>query len=166
MSPNARSRLPDGLFAGGALVVGVIVLRETSGLPPAAFDPLGPAAAPRFIAWALIGLACAMLVQLAFGMRLDSRGQSLILGIGEGEGSHARRPFVAVALLALSVGYAAALAYLPVRFGIVTAVYLAAAGALLAGRNRRRLLLVLGVAAVAGGALDLLFRGLFRLDLP
>jgi putative tricarboxylic transport membrane protein len=165
MTPR-RDRRADTVYAVALLIVAGIVLREAQKLPPAPFDPLGPGTVPIWICWGLIGLALAMLANLAFGRDLGRAQQSMVVGLGGDDAEHRARPFVAITLFLMTAGYMAALSVRGIGFLVATGVYLFVSGALLSGFERRKLMPVAIVAAVMAVVLDLTFRRLFQLDLP
>jgi hypothetical protein len=166
MSADRRARIGDAAYAVGLLAVAGIVLHEAQKLPPAPFDPLGPGTVPSWICWGLIALALAMLANLAAGRDLGRAQQSMVIGLGGADAEHRPRPWVAVALFLITAGYMAALSVRGIGFMIATFGYLLAAGALLSGFNRGKLLPVAIVAAVMAVVLEVTFRRLFQLDLP
>jgi hypothetical protein len=146
------------------LGVAVLVWREAAKLPPAPYDPLGPASFPR---WASIGLGVlgmAMIVRLLRGKALGRAAQSLVSGLG-GEIEHARKPWIALLTLLLAFAYAGLLGLRAVPFQLATTAYLFAGGLILGPLDRRRGLGLAAFAVLAGFALDLLFRRIFSLDL-
>lgn len=165
--PQSRSgRLADALYPCALLGVAGVVLREAGTLAPAPFDPLGPRTFPIWICYGLIALALVMLARVALGLDLGRAQQSMVLGLDGEAGDHARRPFAALALFGLTAGYAAALSLRGVGFLAATGLYIALAGFLLSGFDRKKLLPVAGLAIGAAIATDLVFRRLFALDLP
>lgn len=150
-----------------ALVLGVAIVlwREAGKLPPAPYDPLGPAAFPRWAAYGLGGLGVAMALRLVLGGGLGRAAQSLVSGL-DGDVEHVLKPWIAMLTLMLAFAYAAVLSARSIPFVLCTGVYLFAAGAILGPIHRRRLALVGLFAVIAALALELLFRRLFSLDLP
>lgn len=159
-------RIGDAAYAVALLAVAGIVLREAQKLPPAPFDPLGPGTVPIWICWGLIGLALAMLANLAAGRDLGRAQQSMVIGLGGADAEHRPRPWIAAALFGLTVAYMAALSVRGIGFMLATFGYLLLAGALLSGLQRNKLLPVAIVAAVMAILLEVAFRRLFQLDLP
>ncbi|MHB2169684.1 tripartite tricarboxylate transporter TctB family protein [Alsobacter sp. R-9] len=146
------------------LVVAFVLWREAGKLPPAPYDPLGPAAFPRWAAYGLGILGIAMAVRLLMGAGLGRAAQSLVTGL-DGDAEHVRKPWIAVLTLLLSFAYAALLSTRSIPFLYCTGAYFFAGGAILGPLERGRLWRVAVVAAVAAIALDQLFRRLFSLDL-
>ena len=147
------------------LVVALVLWREAAKLPSAPYDPLGPAAFPRWAAYGLAGLAIAMFVRLLLGGGLGRAAQSLVSGL-DSEAEHVRKPWTAFLTLVLALAYAGVLSLRSMPFVLCTGMYLFAAGAILGPLDGRRLSVVGIFAVVAAVALDLLFRRLFSIDLP
>jgi putative tricarboxylic transport membrane protein len=149
------------------LVLGValVLWREAGKLPPAPYDPLGPAAFPRWAAYGLAALGVAMTVRLLMGGGLGQAAQSLVSGL-DGAAEHVLKPWTAVLTIVLALAYAGVLSLRSIPFVLCTGVYLFAAGAILGPLQVRRLSVVGVFAVVSAVALELLFRRLFSLDLP
>ncbi len=146
-------------------VVALVLWREAGKLPPAPYDPLGPAAFPRWAAYGLAALGVAMTVRLLLGGGLGRAAQSLVSGL-DGAAEHDLKPWTAVLTLMLALAYAGVLSLRSIPFVLCTGVYLFAAGAILGPFQGRRLAVVGLFAVVASVTLELLFRRLFSLDLP
>lgn len=145
-------------------MVAAVTWRAARGLPPAPYDPLGPKAFPIGVSVALAALGLAMLVRLLIGRSLGRAATSMVVGL-EAAAGHVRRPWTATGILVMAFGYAGALSTRGVGFLAATAVYLFLSGVLLGPLEARRVAAVAAFAVVAAVVLDLLFRGLFRLDL-
>lgn len=149
-----------------ALVLGVagLIWQAARKLPPAPYDPLGPASFPLWVSYGLAALGLAMGVRLAFGLKLGRSMQSMVSGL-DGAVTHVRKPWTAALTLLLAFAYAGALSFRAVPFMLATAVYLFAAGAILGAPERKRLGIVALFAIIAAIVLDLAFRRVFKLDL-
>ena len=148
------------------LAVALVLWREAGKLPPAPYDPLGPAAFPRWAAYGLGGLGVAMAARLVLGGGLGRAAQSLVSGL-DGDAEHVLKPWTAVLTLLLAFAYAAVLEHAldPLR------PRARASTCLRPGRSSARFTdgvsWVVGLfAVIAAVALELLFRRLFSLDLP
>jgi len=147
------------------LAVAGIVWREASTLPPAAYDPLGPKTFPIWASYALAALGLTMLLRLLLGRSLGRAAQSMVVGLEDAAGEHARRPWAAILTLVLASAYATALSFRGLGFLPATAVYLFLSGIALGPIERRRVALVAVFAVVTAVVLDFLFRTIFKLDL-
>ena len=165
MKPGRSQRAAEIGYIVLVLVVALVLWREAGKLPPAPYDPLGPAAFPRWAAYALGGLGVAMAARLILGSGLGRAAQSLVSGL-DGDAEHVLRPWTAVLTLLLALAYAGVLSMRSIPFVLCTGVYLFAAGAILGPLQGRRLALVGIFAVIAAVLLELLFRRLFSLDLP
>ncbi len=163
---TTSQRRADFGFAIVTLGVCALTWREASTLPPALFDPLGPKAFPLWISSLLAMLAVLILLRLALGASIGASRTSLITGLGDDpSATHRSRPGLAVATFLLTAAYAAALAVPGLKFAVATAGYVLALILTLGPRRRRDILIAAMVAVVGAGAIDLLFRVVFGVDL-
>jgi putative tricarboxylic transport membrane protein len=165
VKPGRIQRAAEIGYIALVLVVALVLWREAGKLPPAPYDPLGPAAFPRWAAYGLGGLGIAMAARLVLGGGLGRAAQSLVSGL-DGDAEHVLKPWTAVLTLMLAFAYAAVLSTRSIPFVLCTGVYLFAAGAVLGPLHGRRLVGVGFFAVIAAVALELMFRRLFSLDLP
>ena len=165
MQPNGVTRAAEIGYIVLILAVAGIVWRAASALPAAPYDPLGPKSFPIWVSYGLAALGLAMLVRLLFGRALGSAAQAMVVGLEDAAGQHVRRPWVAIAFLALAFAYAAALSLRGVGFLPATAVYLFLSGVLLGPLERKRIAIVAAFAIAAAIVLDFAFRTVFKLDL-
>ncbi len=164
MSVIQPKRAADAVFALGSAVLSTVVYFGARDLPESPFDPLGPAAFPLALAALLALLAAVQLARLAFGFATGARAVAMVHGL-DGSGTHRLRVDLAVAIYAMTISYAAALAF-GAGFLPATTVYVIAAGASLAGRDRRAVIKASGIGAVLATAIWLLFTHVFLLQWP
>jgi hypothetical protein len=165
MQPNGVTRAAEIGYIVLILAVAGIVWRAASALPAAPYDPLGPKSFPIWVSYGLAALGLAMLVRLLFGRALGGAAQAMVVGLEDAAGQHVRKPWVAIAFLALAFAYAAVLSLRGVGFLPATAIYLFLSGVLLGPFERRRIAVVAVFAVGAAIMLDLVFRTIFKLDL-
>jgi hypothetical protein len=164
VSVGKPARLADAIFALGAAALSAAVYFGARDLPESPFDPLGPAAFPLALAALLACLAAIQIVRLAFGLATGASDVVMVHGLG-GDGTHRPRVGLAAAVYAMTVGYAVTLA-LGVGFLVPTSIYVAAVGAMLAGRERRDIAKAACVGALAAVAVWSLFTNVFLLQWP
>lgn len=165
MQESRITRAAEIAYVALILALAAIVWREAGRLPPAPYDPLGPKAFPIWVSYALAGLGLAMILRMLLGGTLGHAAQSMVVGLGDAEGAHRRRPATALVTLVLAFAYAAALSFRGIGFLPATAAYLFLAGMALSPLTRRRAGIMAVFAVAAAFALDLLFRTIFKLDL-
>ena len=165
MQASRTTRTAEIAYVILILAVAGIVWREASTLPPAPYDPLGPKTFPIWASYALAALGLAMLLRLVFGRSLGRAAQSMVVGLEDAAGQHARRPWAAILTLVLAFVYATALSFRGLGFLPATAVYLFLSGIALGPIERRRVAVVAVFAVVTAVVLDFLFRTIFKLDL-
>jgi hypothetical protein len=162
---NRQGRADFG-FAIVTLGVCALTWREASNLPPALFDPLGPKTFPLWISGLLAALAVLILLRLALGRSIGASRTSLITGLGDDpSATHRTRPGLAAATFLLTAAYAAALSVPGLRFAVATAGYVLALILTLGPRRRRDVMIAALVSVAGAGAIDLLFRVVFAVDL-
>jgi hypothetical protein len=93
MQASPTTRAAEVAYVVLILVVAGIVWREASTLPPAPYDPLGPKTFPIWASYGLATLGLAMLLRLLFGRSLGRAAQSMVVGLEDMAGAHARRPW-------------------------------------------------------------------------
>jgi hypothetical protein len=130
-------------------------LAEGSTLKPGVFEPIGPGAVPMGVA--AVTLILALLVLLA-RMR-QSRGTADAAAAAEDWAQ-------TFGVGAITLGYCAVLQFGVLRYGLVTAIYLALVIIVMAPQRRTALPWALGIGVVTGFGLDAIFRHLLVADLP
>ena len=165
MQPRGMTRAAEVAYVILILAVAGFVWREASTLSPAPYDPLGPKTFPIWASYGLAALGLAMLLRLLFGRSLGRAAQSMVVGLEDAAGAHARRPWAAIFTLVLAFAYATALSVRGLGFLLATAVYLFLSGIVLGPLERRRVAVVAVFAVAAAVVLDFLFRTIFKLDL-
>lgn len=164
--PQRRARRADIGFTVLVLVVATVFLVQAWKLPASRFDPLGPGAFPIGICILLILLASAGLLFTLSGRLLGQAETSLIVGVGDTDATHRRRPGLAVFVFVATILYGAVLQFTPVGFFWATAVFVASTGIAMSKRTPRRIALALFVGLATSGALTLIFGKLLGLLLP
>jgi hypothetical protein len=161
-----RARRADVGFTVFVLLVTTVFLIQAWKLPASRFDPLGPGAFPIGICILLVVLAGAGLVYTLSGRTLGQAETSLIVGIGDSESGHQRRPGLAVFVFVATILYGAVLQFTPVGFFWATAVFVAATGMAMSRRTPRLIVIAILVGLATSGALTLIFGKLLGLLLP
>ena len=90
----------------------------------------------------------------------------MIVGVGDTDATHRRRPGLAVFVFVATILYGAVLQFTPVGFFWATAVFVASTGIAMSKRTPRRIALALLVGLATSGALTLIFGKLLGLLLP
>lgn len=147
------------------LLLGVsgAIWSQTGGLRRSRFDPLGAAAVPRALCLILAGLAAMLMLGALAPAVMRARpaaGQDT-----SAQPDHRQRPGLALAAMAVTSAYVAALDMLAVPFVWATLGYLLVLGAMLAPQSRRGLAAAAIVAVIGAPAVDLLFRVVLAVDL-
>jgi len=130
-------------------------LAEGSTLKPGVFEPIGPGAVPMGVAVVTLILALLVLLARMRQPRSTADGAAVAedwaqtLGVG-----------------AITLGYCAVLQLGVLRYGLVTAIYLALVIIVMAPQRRTALPWALGIGVVTGFGLDAIFRHLLVADLP
>ncbi len=164
MSAAGPKRVADAIFALGSALLSAVVYLGARDLPESPFDPLGPAAFPLALAALLAALAAVQFGRLAFGFATGASAVALVHGLDGGD-THRLRVNLAVAIYAMTIAYAVALAF-GAGFLAATTVYVVAASASLAGRDRRAAIKAAGIGAVLAAAIWSLFTHVFLLQWP
>lgn len=157
-------------LAAGLLVVCGLVLWGSRGLAPSTFEPLGPAAFPVGLA-AVIAALTLLLVARSFlearkagsdsGRPAESSGDP-----DEAEDEVPRRPAMAVAILALAVGFGLALHFVPVGFAWTSLVFLVAAMTVMTRFRLAAVPATLAIAVVTAFGSDYLLTHVLTVRLP
>ncbi|MFM1856627.1 MAG: Tripartite tricarboxylate transporter TctB family [Pseudomonadota bacterium] len=130
-------------------------LAEGSTLKPGVFEPIGPGAVPMGVAAVTLILALLVLLARMRQSRSTADGAAVAeewaqtLGVG-----------------AITLGYCALLQFGVLRYGLVTAIYLAIVIVVMAPQRRAALPWALGIGVATGFGLDAIFRHLLVADLP
>ena len=145
----------------GALTIALagLILWGVQEVPPPFFDPLGSAAVPKAIAFILILLASGLLARRYFEQKSASKR-------AEYTKPYKEEPWLATAVVGLSILYTLALetGLLGFRWGTVAYIFLTSD--VLARKNRKIMGISLGLALLIGILGDYLFANFFFIDLP
>jgi cobalamin synthase len=139
------------------------VLWETRKIGPGVFEPLGSAPVPRWTAALIILLCLLVMAQAVFALR--RREKHAGMGDIEEDAIRPRWRDAGVVFL-LTVLYVTVMQARLTTFAIMTTVFLFIAIGLLVRFERRRLPLILLIAAVTGFGCQYLFTRVFIVDLP
>jgi hypothetical protein len=164
VSGQAPRRAADAAFAVGSAILAVAVYFDARDIPESPFDPLGSAAFPLALAGLLATFAIVQLVRLVFGAATGASAVALVHGL-DGGGDHRRRVDLAAAIFAMTIAYAAALAF-GVGFLLSTVVYITASGMSLATHDRRTMAKAAAIGIGLGTAIWSLFTHVFLLQWP
>lgn len=145
--------------AAALIVISVAVYWESLSMPPAFYDPIGPAAFPRALSVAICFLSIILIINT---FRLPS-GKSIQ---AVRQPSHRLRPDLTVGSAILTGIYILLLTLRQLSFAVSTTVYLISFLMLLMPFDRRRLLIALIIALMMGFGGGYIFTHVFYLDLP
>lgn len=160
-TPDANATpIADLILAIGSIALGATILWLSADLPDAPYEPAGPALIPQIAAIVFLGLAVALLVK---SLRALVRGGMIP---PRWDGQARLRGARALAGMALTVAYIAAMSSGLAGFVGASLVFLLAFGMLLLGTRPRALLFVLVMAAALAFGNDYLFTRVFVVDLP
>lgn len=154
MRSEARAETTVALLA---IALAGWFLAEGSTLKPGVFEPIGPGAVPMGVAVVTIVLGAMVMVsrlrvwRRAGGGGEDRSGEGWALTLG---------------VSALTIGYCVVLNLGLLRYGLVTAVYLALVIVGMAPQRRAALPWAVAIGLVTGFGLDHIFRHLLVADLP
>ena len=137
------------------IVIGAAVFWESLSMPPAFYDPIGPAAFPRALSLT-IGLLSIMLI---IGAYRSPSGESI-------QTSHRPRHDLAVGSAILTGIYILLLTIGQFSFAVSTTVYLVSFMMLLGPFDRRRLRNAILTALMMGFGGGYIFTHVFYIDLP
>ena len=135
------------------ILISSLALFGTRDIPPGRFEPMGSAPVPQAVAGMVLLLAIWIIVRACID----------------------RRPVVAPAadryldaavVVAFTLLFVAAMHYRLTTFAILTTLYLVATIGFLIRFDRRRLIWVVGIAAIVGFGFQYLFTRVFVVDLP
>jgi putative tricarboxylic transport membrane protein len=141
------------------VVLCVAVFWESLSMPPAFYDPIGPAAFPRALSVTIFFLSMVIMLH-AFRMPSGESKQAAQ------QPTHRLRPDLAVASAVLTVVYVLLLTLRLVSFSISTTVYLILFIMLLMRFDLRRLPITIIIAMVMGLGCGYVFMHVFFIDLP
>ena len=141
-----------------------IVFLETLKMPPAFYDPLGPAFFPRALCVVIAGLSLALLAQT----RRASAHQSILQSA---PADYEPSPSLGLLSTLLTLIYLVGLQFEAFRFGPMTALYVTAFALLLSwGREPRvplkAVTIAIGVGIFVGFGSEFVFKEIFYVDLP
>jgi len=145
--------------AAALIVICVAVFWESLSMPPAFYDPIGPAAFPRALS-VTIGFLSILLIIKAF--RLPSGKSSKTAR----QPTHRKRSDLAVGTAILTGIYVLLLTLRLLSFGVVTTVYLISFIMLLMPFDRKRLIYAIIIALIMGFGGGYIFTHVFYVDLP
>ncbi len=141
------------------IVMSVAVYWESLSMPPAFYDPIGPAAFPRALSVIICLLSINLIVnafRLPSGKSIQAAQQS----------AYRLRPDLAVGSAVLTGVYILLLTLRHLSFAVSTTVYLISFIMLLMPFNRRRLLNAIIIALLMGFGGGYIFTHVFYIDLP
>lgn len=153
MRSEARAETSVALLA---IALAGWFLAEGSTLKPGVFEPIGPGAVPMGVAVVTIVLGVMVMVSRLrvwrrAGVGEDRAGEDWALTLG---------------VSALTIVYCVVLNLGLLRYGLVTAIYLALVIVGMAPQRRTALPWAVGIGLVTGFGLDHIFRHLLVADLP
>ena len=135
------------------ILIASLALFGTKDIPPGRFEPLGSAPVPQAVAGLILLLAIWIIVRACIDRRPIATPS-------------ADRYLDAAVVVAFTLLFVAAMHYRLTTFAILTTLYLVATIGFLIRFDRRRLLYVVGIAAVVGFGFQYLFTRVFVVDLP
>ena len=141
------------------VALSVAMFWESLSLPPAFYDPLGPAAVPRALAL-FIGILSVIVLVRATRRTSGSAGEAA------DPPTHRPRATLALILYGLTLCYVLILALGVLRFGIATFLFLLIFMGIMTGFDRRRIPVILAIALVTGFGCQYLFTQVLIIDLP
>lgn len=137
-----------------------LVYWGTMDLPPPTYEPIGPAALPRLLAIVVAVLSLPLVIKPA------SYPQSVSRETEQGGEVIRPTPWMAVALMALSVVFAMVMQSRMVPFSILATAYLVVVMGVMTRFRRSAWLVTLIVSPVIGFGLEYIFTHIFIIDLP
>ena len=148
------------------LGVSLVAFWQAWQLPPSRFDPLGPGSCPLALAALLGVMSLGALVMALRGRDIGRAEMSMVLGVGDGEGGHRRRPWLAVGTLAALVAYGLVLEFTGLGFFWASAGLIAGLGIAMSRRSPREIAIAVVVGLAMSGLLTWLFGRVLLLSLP
>ena len=141
------------------IVICVAVYWESLSMPPAFYDPIGPAAFPRALSVTICFLSIILIIK---ALRLSS-GKSIQ---ATRQPAYRLRPDLAVGAAILTGIYVLLLTLRLLSFGVSTTAFLISFIMLLMPFDRRRLLNAIIIALLMGFGGGYIFTHVFYIDLP
>ena len=141
------------------IVISVAVYWVSLSMPPAFYDPIGPAAFPRALSVTICFLSIILIIN---ALRLPS-GESIQAAR---QPAHRRRSDLAVGSVVLTGVYVLLLTLRHLSFAVSTTVFLISFIMLLMPFDRRRLLNATIIALLMGFCGGYIFTHVFYIDLP
>ena len=145
--------------AAALIVVSVAVYWESLSMPPAFYDPIGPAAFPRTLSVTICFLAIILII---VALRLPSGNSNQAAQ----KPSHRLRPDLTVGSAVLTGFYIMLLTLRHLSFAVSTTAYLISFIILLMPFDRRRLSISIIIALIMGFGGGYIFTHVFYIDLP
>jgi putative tricarboxylic transport membrane protein len=145
--------------AAALIVICVAVFLESLSMPPAFYDPIGPAAFPRALSVTIGLLSIVLLIKT---LRLPSEKSSQTAQ----QPTHRKRPDLAVGAAILTGIYVLLLTLRLLSYGVITTAFLISFIMLLIPFDRKRLLIAIIIALIMGFGGGYIFTHVFYIDLP
>jgi len=145
--------------AAALIVICVAVFWESLSMPPAFYDPIGPAAFPRVLSVTIGFLSIILIIK---ALRLPSGKSSQTAR----QPAYRKRPDLAVGSAILTGIYVLLLTLRLFSFGVVTTAFLISFIMLLMPFDRKRLLIAVIIALMMGFGGGYIFTHVFYIDLP
>ena len=128
-------------------------------MPPAFYDPIGPAAFPRALS---VTIFCLSIILIIKALRLPSGKSSQTAR----QTAYRLRPDLAVGTAILTGIYVLLLTLRLISFGVITTAFLISFIMLLMPFDRKRLLIAIIIALMMGFGGGYIFTHVFYIDLP
>ena len=141
------------------MVISVAVFWESLSMPPAFYDPIGPAAFPRALSVTIFFLSIILIIK---ALRLHSGKSSQTAR----QPAYRLRPDLAVGAAILTGIYVLLLTLRLLSFGVITTAFLISFIMLLMPFDRKRLLIAIIIALMMGFGGGYIFTHVFYIDLP
>jgi putative tricarboxylic transport membrane protein len=145
--------------AAALMVISVAVFWESLSMPPAFYDPIGPAAFPRALSVTIFFLSIILIIKalrLPAGKTIQASRQS----------AHRLRPDLTVGSAVLSGIYILLLTLRQLSFAVSTTLYLISVITLLMPFDLKRLLIAIIIALIMGFGGGYIFTHVFYIDFP
>jgi putative tricarboxylic transport membrane protein len=151
--------IQDYVVSCFTIILAGLVLWGAKDIPPPFFDPLGSAAVPKVCAYILITLAVIISLRRFFENKSGSTASSEEVG-------YRAEPWLAVAVVGLSILYTFAMGAGWIGFRWGTVLYVLATGSILAKGNHKIMAISLALGLMFGIGGHYLFSTIFYIDLP
>lgn len=145
--------------AAALMVICVAVFWESLSMPPAFYDPIGPAAFPRALSVTIFFLSIVLTIK---ALRLPPGKSSQAAR----QPSYRLRPDLAIGAAILTGVYVLLLTLRLLSFGVTTSAFLISFIMLLMPFDRKRLLVAIVIALMMGFGCGYIFKHSFYIDLP